>query len=180
MNKNKVVVIILALIIVGLAGWLVYQNSANSTTNSESTANQSAEDSSAQSQRYLEIKELGIKLPLSDPAIQQISYTATAGYGDNKEVLSLTTSKIKDIACTNDSASSGTFKQDIYIFESEQSANEAQTGGATEIKKFNDRYFVYSEADMKPTGCELSSGDQKTWDEFRAATKNSFSSMSAL
>lgn len=181
MNKNKAALIVLALIVVGLAGFLTYQTTLSPAAGDlGSSPSQSTQDSSAQSQRYLEIPNLGIKLPISDPAIQQISYTVSAGYGGNKEVLSLTTNKVKALTCPNDPASKGTFKQDIYIFDSEQAAAESQSAGTAGVKKVGDNYYVYNEVFAQSSSCTLSDGDQKTWDDFRTATKNSFEAMSAL
>lgn len=80
-----VLVVVLVVVVIGAAGWVVYQHhkgsgtpKANTTTSQTTSQQQSTTTTQTQPVAYLDIKEWGIKLPLSN-TISDAYYVAGVG-----------------------------------------------------------------------------------------------------
>lgn len=178
MRVAGVVIVLIVLAALGVLAYLMLNNQSDSTSTSSSA--QSSGSSSRSAVTYLKVQDLGIKIPVNSTKINQLSYSLSDGYGSNSTTLSLTNDQIKAIGCIDDSSTKGTFKQDIYVFDSQTAATESQPNNSVGAKRVGNKYYVFNEVEAQRTGCQLSSQDQQTLNSFRDAMKDSFKSISEL
>ena len=150
-----ILIIVIVLVLVGLAGWYVWNKqhpkkatTSLQTSSSTSNNNQTTQKAATQDQqKFLVIKELGIKLPLSDP-IKDLVYTYNTNVGSTNTgspLLHFSTTSISSIpnsgfTCDTEHDPLGSYS----IYTSQQSndgVTDTQIG--TLVTTINGYYIYY-------------------------------------
>jgi len=159
----ELVLVVVIVALIGVVGWLVYKNhkdneakaapvSAVSTTKTATTSKSSSSDktsttsTNSSSQQYLDITQLGIKLPLSS-AISDLSYSWD---GNNANLTSATYYnyvKQQDPQCAN-----GATESTLYLGQINTSTTPPPDNSPKSVVVNNKTYYFFGPQD----GCDPS------------------------